>query len=138
MNYEIINVEQDSSNKYKTQVIINNETMESFFFFFDSYPSQEQVNESVGKYIQSLVKPLPSTISARQIRLWLLQNNISLQMISNVINSISDPYQKEYISIEWEYAPYIERNHPMLVPLAIALGLTEEDINRAFIEASLI
>jgi hypothetical protein len=138
MNYEIINVEQDSSNKYKTQVIINNETMESFFFFFDSYPSQEQVNESVGDYIQSLVKPLPSTISARQIRLWLLQNNISLQMISDVINGISDPYQKEYISIEWEYAPYIERNHPMLVPLAIALGLTEEDINRAFIEASSI
>lgn len=138
MNYEIINIEQDTSNKYKTQVIINNETRESFFFFFDSYPSQEEVNEVVKGYLQSFVKPLSNTISARQIRLWLLNNNISLSMVNQVINSIPDPYQKEYISIEWEYAPYIERNHPMLVPLAQSLGLNEDDINRAFIEAPLL
>jgi hypothetical protein len=38
--------------------------------------------------------------------------------------------------VEWKYAPYIERNHPMLVSLAQSLGLTESDIDRAFVEAS--
>lgn len=33
-------------------------------------------------------------------------------------------------------SPYIEKNHPMLVPLAQNLGLNLEDIERAFEEAS--
>ena len=75
-------------------------------------------------------------ISARQVRLWLIQNNISLDSVTNAINSIEDPTVRDSVNIEWEYAPYIERNHPMLVPLAQILGLTESDINRAFIEAA--
>lgn len=86
-----------------------------------------------------LVEPVPptvpDTISARQIRLWLLQNGISLQMVSDAIATIEDPITRNNVSIEWEYAPYVERTHLMLVPLAQILGLTEEDIDRAFIEA---
>ena len=86
-----------------------------------------------------IVPPVvPDTISARQIRLWLLQNGISLQMVNIAISNIEDPLLRDSVSIEWEYAPYIERSHPMLGPLALSLGLTEEDINRAFTEASLI
>lgn len=81
---------------------------------------------------------VPDAISARQIRLWLLQNGISLQMVNIAISNIEDPLLRDSVSIEWEYAPYIERSHPMLGPLALSLGLTEEDINRAFTEASLI
>jgi hypothetical protein len=80
--------------------------------------------------------PAPEIISARQIRLWLLQNNISLQMVNDAIATIEDPFTRDIVSIEWEYAPYIERSHPMLVPLAQVLGLTTEDIDRGFIEAS--
>ena len=79
---------------------------------------------------------VPDTISARQIRLWLLQNGISLQMVSDAISAIQDPVTRDSVAIEWEYAPYIERNHPMLVPLAQALGLSEADIDRGFIEAN--
>ena len=79
---------------------------------------------------------VPDTISARQIRLWLLQNGVSLQMVSDAIEAIEDPVTRDSVSIEWEYAPYIERTHPMLVPLAQTLGLTENDIDRAFLEAS--
>lgn len=78
---------------------------------------------------------IPQTISARQIRLWLLQNGISLQMVSDAIATIEDPITRDSVSIEWEYAPYIERSHPMLVPLAQALGLSEADIDRGFTEA---
>jgi hypothetical protein len=75
-------------------------------------------------------------ISARQIRLWLIQHSISLQSVYDAINNIEDSTTRDSVNIEWEYAPYIERNHPMLVPLAQSLGLSETDIDRAFIEAS--
>lgn len=81
---------------------------------------------------------VPNSISARQIRLWLVQNGIPIQNILNAINNIQDPIVKESVSIEWEYAPYIERTHPMLVPIAQQLGLSESDIDQAFIEASQI
>lgn len=78
------------------------------------------------------------SISARQVRLWLLNNGITLDMVTHAINNIEDPTTRDSVSIEWEYAPYIERSHPMLLPLAQSLGLTETDIDRAFLEATTI
>lgn len=85
--------------------------------------------------VDPILPVVPDTISARQIRLWLLQNGVSLQMVADAIATIEDPVLRDSVSIEWEYAPYIERSHPMLVPLAQALGLSEADIDRGFVEA---
>jgi hypothetical protein len=82
--------------------------------------------------------PVPESVSARQIRLWLINNGIQLSQVEDAINSIEDPITRETIKVEWEYAPYVERNHPMLVPLAQALGLTENQVDTAFIEAQYI
>lgn len=38
--------------------------------------------------------------------------------------------------LELWYAPYIERSHPMLVPLGSAIGLTQDQIDAAFVEAA--
>jgi len=78
---------------------------------------------------------VPPSISARQIRLWLINNGIQLSQVENAINNIQDPLIRETTKVEWEYAPYVERNHPMLGPLAQALGLTEQQIDTAFIQA---
>ena len=78
----------------------------------------------------------PFRISARQIRLWLVQHGIALTQIDNAIDSIEDPSTRETVRIEWEFAPYVERNHPWLIPLAESLGLTPEQVDQAFIEAS--
>jgi hypothetical protein len=83
-------------------------------------------------------EPIPSTVSARQIRLWLVQNGFQLSQIDAAINSIEDTTTREIVKIEWEYAPYVERSHPWLVPLAQSLGLTEEQVDQAFKEASSI
>lgn len=80
----------------------------------------------------------PFRISARQIRLWLIQNGIALTQIDDAINNIEDPNTREVVRIEWEYAPYVERSHPWLIPLAQSLGLSEEQIDQAFREASII
>lgn len=79
---------------------------------------------------------IPETVSARQVRLWLIRNGFSLAQVDAAINSIQDTITRESVRVEWEYAPYIERNHPMLLPLASALGLSDEQIDQAFIEAN--
>lgn len=83
-----------------------------------------------------LVIPPPANISARQIRLWLIENNISLTSVENAINSIVNEKLREKTLVEWEYAPYIERNHPLLNTLGEVLGLTSEQIDAAFVQAS--
>lgn len=83
-----------------------------------------------------MVVPTPETISARQIRLWLVDNNISLSSVENAINGIVDEKLREKTLVEWEYAPYVERNHPLLNTLGEVLGLSSEQIDTAFAQAS--
>jgi hypothetical protein len=79
---------------------------------------------------------IPETISARQVRLWLIDNNIDLNNVVNIINTIEDPILRQKTLVEWEYAPYIERHHPLINTLGSALGLTSEQIDQGFITAS--
>jgi hypothetical protein len=81
---------------------------------------------------------VPSSVSARQIRLWLVTHGIPLAAVEAAIDTITDPAAREAVRVEWEYAPYILRSHPMLVPLAAAFGMTDEQVDAAFVEASLI
>jgi hypothetical protein len=79
---------------------------------------------------------VPQSISARQVRLWLIDNNISLTSVEAAINTIVDEKLREKTRVEWEYAPYIERNHPLINSLSEFLGLTPEQIDNGFITAS--
>jgi hypothetical protein len=83
-------------------------------------------------------EPTPASVSARQIRLWLLGKGVSMAAVDAAINALPDAAEREAVQVEWEYAPYVERSHPMLVPLAAALGLTEEQVDQAFVEAAVI
>jgi hypothetical protein len=110
----------------------------------------ENTFEDVSQRVVSLDKPyvdvtrvwveitptVPENVSARQIRLWLIDNNISLSSVENAINGIVDEKLREKTLVEWEYAPYIERNHPLIEALAASLGLTTEQIDQGFIVAS--
>lgn len=82
--------------------------------------------------------PVPQSISARQIRLWLVRNGVSLSAVETAIDSIPDQQTRDSVRVEWEYAPYVERTHPWLVPMAQALGMTEEQLDQAFREAATI
>jgi hypothetical protein len=87
---------------------------------------------------RDLTPPVPESVSARQIRLWLVRHGIPLAQVDAAIDAIPDQLQRDSVRVEWDYAPYVERAHPMLVPLAAALGLAEPQIDQAFIEASVI
>jgi hypothetical protein len=80
--------------------------------------------------------PVPPQVSARQIRLWLVRNGIPLATVEAAIDSITDQPTRDSVRVEWEYAPYVERSHPLLAPLASALGLDEVAVDAAFREAA--
>jgi hypothetical protein len=80
--------------------------------------------------------PVPEQITARQIRLWLVSHGVSMAAVESAVDAIPDATQREMVRVEWEYAPYIERSHPMLIPLAAALGLDEAAVDAAFREAA--
>lgn len=81
-------------------------------------------------------QPVPESVTARQIRLWLVTHGVSLDAVAAAIQAIPNAAQRATVQIEWEYAPYIERGHPMLLPLAAALGMTSEQVDAAFREAA--
>jgi hypothetical protein len=51
MDYKITEVFLDEANKYRTRVVIDENSTQ--FFKFDHYPTQEEVNELVSNYLQS-------------------------------------------------------------------------------------
>lgn len=82
--------------------------------------------------------PVPPTVTATQIRLWLVNHGFSMNQIYETISQISDPLLKAQIEVQWEYAPYVERNHPMINTLGASLGLDSDQIDQAFREASVL
>jgi hypothetical protein len=116
--------------------IENNNPKAQYYILAPDKPSENAIWNN-GEWL--IPQPsVPESISARQVRIWLIQHGISLSQVDAAIDSIGDPVTKEITRVDWEYAPYIERSHPMLIPLGQMLGLSESDIDTAFIEASIL
>lgn len=102
----------------------------------------ERLRNGTGRWDEStrsvvaVPPPVPQSVTARQIRLWLVSHGVSLSAVEAAIDAIPDALQRELVRVEWEYAPYVERSHPMLVPLAAALGMSEAQVDAAFREAA--
>lgn len=88
-----------------------------------------------GNWVIRTVDPAtvpPQTITPRQCRVALLQKG----MLADVEQMISQ--QDEATRITWEYALEFRRDDQLLIQLAASLGLTPEQIDEFFIEASKI
>lgn len=73
--------------------------------------------------------PLPAPLTARQLRLGLVLNGLSLDQVAAAIDAIEDPQDRNVARIEWEYASSFERTHPLLESVGAALGLTPGQID---------
>lgn len=100
-----------------------------------SYTIDHESKKVYGSHVTEPIAP-PQTITATQVRLWLVDNNIDLDSITSAINSISDPILRQKTLVQWEYAPYIERNHPLIETIGQMLNLTPQQIDEAFLQAS--
>lgn len=95
----------------------------------------EQVQAKIAELERSN-QPVPESVTAWQIRRWLLSQGILLSQVDAAIAAIPDAAQREAARVDWEYAPYVERSHPMLPLMAAALGIA--DLDAAFAEAAQI
>jgi hypothetical protein len=73
---------------------------------------------------------VPYSVSPRQVRLLLLQQNL-LEDVETMILA-----QPKEIQIAWEYALEFRRDDPLLNTLAANLNLTEQQLDEFFIAAS--
>jgi hypothetical protein len=99
-------------------------------------PRPSDAHEWIGGAWVLPPQAVPESVTARQIRLWLVRHGVSLAQVDAAIDAIHDQQQRQEVRVEWDYAPYVERSHPFLVPLAAALGLNESQVDEAFREAS--
>ena len=72
---------------------------------------------------------IPSQLTQRQLRLQLL----ALELLDEVEDLCS---ADKAMSIWFEYSLDFQRTHPMIEAMAVQLGLTQDDMDTFFIEAS--
>lgn len=96
--------------------------------------------EAAGNTIPPYVVPdLPLAMPAltrRQLRLGLLSIGLTNDEIEAHIAAIEDPTERAAALIEWQDASSYERNHPVLVEVATALGLPPEQVDALWLWAS--
>ena len=83
--------------------------------------------------------PFLPAITARQLRLALLGLGLTgAQVEAQIAAMPGTPADREAAMIEWEYATTYQRDHPLVVALGAALGLTTAQIDDAWKEAATI
>lgn len=75
---------------------------------------------------------VPDVVTMRQARLALHGAGLLPQV--NTMMEDADPA----VSIEWEYAIEVRRDHPMIGAMGQGLGLSEDDIDALFVQAAAI
>ena len=101
-----------------------------------------QANEGIGWLYDGInftsppqpVPLVPQEVTMRQARLALLENGL-LANVQPAINSLPEP-DKTKAQIEWEYSNALQRGNPFVAVLGAALGLSSQDLDDLFIQAS--
>lgn len=82
-----------------------------------------------------IIVPKLPPLTARQLRLGLIAAGISLSSVEAAIAGIEDATDREIARVEWEYALQFDRDHPLIDQVGVALGLTPEQIDAAWLAA---
>ena len=68
----------------------------------------------------------------KQFRLAMMEFGIDPDYITSMLSSIPDETQRKIAMITWEYAVYIEKNHPLISEFASTLGVDRIQLNNIF------
>lgn len=98
--------------------------------------AEEVLNDGDPEVVAFLNPPeIPQPVTKRQLRLTLVRNGISLATVDAAIASMPEGIEKQEAQIEWADASTFNRNHPTLLLIASALGLTEAQVDAMWREA---
>lgn len=75
------------------------------------------------------------SLTARQLRLGLLNAGISPTQVTAAIDDMPAGVDKDKTHIEWEYAATFSRLHPVIATIGAALDRTDEQIDAMWAEA---
>lgn len=95
------------------------------------YPLEEYCKTlQIAPYVEpEVVVVIPTSITMRQYRLYLLNQNL----LDNVESLVS---QNRAWQIEWEYANEVLRTNQLITAMQSSLNLTNEQVDTMFLEAS--
>ena len=95
------------------------------------YPLEEYCKTlEIAPYVEpEVVVVIPTSITMRQCRLYLLNQNL-LDDVENIVS------QNRAWQIEWEYTNEVLRTNQLVVAMQSSLNLTDEQIDTMFLEAS--
>ena len=100
---------------------------------FDS--STHQASWVDGDWVISVIpKEVPTEVPLWAFRAMLAVSGIAAQ-VDGLIVALPEP-QRTVASTQWVYGNFIVRNHPMIEALGSQLGLTADQIDDIFIQAS--
>ena len=80
------------------------------------------------------VKQVPQQVETAQARLALLSRGL-LDRVGAEIEAMEEPFRSA-AKIEWEFRVTIRRDNPLVLALGALLGLSADDLDDLFIEAS--
>lgn len=104
------------------------------------YYVTEQFPQPPVWYVEEVVTPFvlppetPQSVTMRQARLALLDSGL-LSTVEAALDSLPEP-QRTRSLIEWNHGTTVERSSALVVQMANALGLTDNQIDDLFIQAN--
>lgn len=84
---------------------------------------------------EELKSRVPASITKRQARQELIEAGL-IGAVESAINAISDATQKALMLSWWNDSQVYERDRPELAAMAASIGLTEDQVDALFINAS--
>jgi hypothetical protein len=108
------------------------------YVYIDTKEKVEDENIIKAKELKSKLEKellVPKNISPRQAREIIIRIGL-FNTVETYINNIEDETERLIARNYWEYSEVFERNHPVLLTLVSALGITDEQLDNMFKEAS--
>jgi hypothetical protein len=102
----------------------------------ESYTEIDVKNKILHNRYNIITKFVPDEIPLWAFRSSLLLNGLDGQ-VTDLIDALPEP-QKSVAKIQWEYGNFIVRDHPLIISLSSALGLTTEQVDNVFLTGSLL
>lgn len=101
-------------------------SLSKYQYIIDEY--REAIdNESV---VEEVVEnTIQKSVSMRQVRLWLYRND-RLDLVEDYVKTSKEA------EIEWNYSTSVERISPIVLSIGEYLGMSEQELDTIFIEAS--
>lgn len=80
--------------------------------------------------------PVPTRVEAHKLRRWLIEHDHDPDAVSAAIQQMPDVKQRRLALNDWEYATSYQRRHPLMPAFLQVTGLSDEQADQAFREAS--